>query len=209
MTDRAINRPAEPEAAAWAAKARSGDGEALFRLMQAERERMYRIAFRYLGDEQDALDALQETAYRACRGIRKLREPGFARTWLIRILLNVCADMFAKRKPAQPLAEPNCPAAGPAADERIWLKDAVGRLPEPYRQVVVLKYFEDMTLGEVAQVLGRPEGTVKTWLHRALSMLRSALGREEGEHDRSGTTGGSGTTGETGRTSASGVTGTP
>lgn len=168
------------KAALWAREARAGNEEAFFLLMQAEKERLYRIALRQLGHEQDALDALQETAFRAYRGIRKLKEPAYARTWLVRIMLNVCNDALAKRGKARPTTEmERVPAAsGADAHRRLLLEDAVSRLAEPYRQVVMLKYFEDMTLRELALALDRPEGTVKTWLHKALEMLRGQLEKE-------------------------------
>jgi RNA polymerase sigma-70 factor (ECF subfamily) len=166
------------EAARWAQEARAGNDEAFFRLMQAEKDRLYRIAMRHLGHEQDALDALQETAFRAYRGIRKLKEPAYARTWLVRIMLNVCNDALAKRGKTRPMPDADRMPAGPDAHERLLLEDAVSRLADPYRQVVMLKYFEDMTLRELALALDRPEGTVKTWLHKALEMLRGQLEKE-------------------------------
>ncbi|MCI3919138.1 sigma-70 family RNA polymerase sigma factor [Paenibacillus sp. TRM 82003] len=143
---------------------------------------MYRIAFAYLKQDEDALEAIQETTYRAWKTFRKLREPSLFATWLTRILLNVCNDEW-KRKRRWAGADRLPEEAGRSSEtdvvERLRVEAALERLEPNHREVVVLKYYEDLTLTEIARSLERPEGTVKTWLHKALTRLRAIMTEEE------------------------------
>ena len=64
------------------------------------------------------------------------------------------------------------PEAGITIEERLDLNDAVSRLPDKYREVIILKYFDELKISEIARVMGMPEGTVKAYLHRAKAELR-------------------------------------
>ena len=79
--------------------AQQGDQEALVALLQARNEKLYRTAYLYLHQQQDALDAVQETALQAMLSIHKLKHPEYFDTWLIRVELNCIFKMIAKRKP--------------------------------------------------------------------------------------------------------------
>lgn len=155
--------------------------------MAASKERLYRIALAYLHREADAVEAVQEATYRAYKNFRKLKEPAYFHTWAVRIVLNVCADEFRKRKRREPAAytEEAEGAAGTfadASDTRVSLRRLVDGLPREQKEIIILKYYQQLTLTEIAAVLECPEGTVKTRLHKALVRLRGELG-EEGSHD--------------------------
>ncbi|WP_235680460.1 sigma-70 family RNA polymerase sigma factor [Paenibacillus albicereus] len=164
--------------------------------MDAERHRLRRIASACLPGEHDVLEAVQETVCRAWLKRRELSHPDHMGTWLVRILLRVCADELkrSRRQPARAetseLLERHSQEAGPQTDEvqeaalRLDLAAVVDSLEPPYRDVVRMKYHRDMTLAEIARALEKPPGTVKTWLHKALGQLRGQLqGKgEEGKH---------------------------
>lgn len=162
--------------------AQRGDDEAFFVLASSEKERLYRIAYAYLGNEADALDAVQETICRAYGKLGKLKEPRYFHTWLIRILIHCCIDERKRRRKTRTLVrEWELPTAQDASpDERLALRGAVDRLEPRFRHVIILKYYQDMTLPEIARLLEKPEGTVKTWLHKALKQLRTIVDREGG-----------------------------
>lgn len=166
--------------------AKAGDSEAFLRLMDVCKERLYRIALAYLHQETDALDAVQEATCRAFQSLRKLKEPSYFDTWMVRIVLNACADEYRKRKRRGTAAEleRTAPALSfsDASDTRVSLRQLVDKLPEEQKAIIILKYYQQLTLTEIAAVLDRPEGTVKTRLHKALVALRGELG-EEGTHD--------------------------
>jgi RNA polymerase sigma-70 factor (TIGR02954 family) len=159
--------------------AKRGNDDAFYQLMDGHKSRLYRIAYSYLKNEADALEAIQETTYRAYSQINKLRNNQYFGTWLVRILLNYCTNEYQRRKRFFPLeTQKKEPSVKENDDMRLTLEQAVSDLEPKYQQIIILKYFEDLTLTEVARVMNRPEGTVKTWLHKALQTLRLKIGKE-------------------------------
>ena len=144
---------------------------------QALRQRLYRTAYLYLGREADALEAVDEAVYQALRSLGKLRQEDLFETWLTRILINECHRELRRRKRLS--GEEALPeTAGPDAYDHLPLKDAVARLPETLRAVVILRYFTGYTQSETAAALAIPQGTVATRQRRALELLRLELGEE-------------------------------
>lgn len=164
----------------WVEAAKRGDDDAFYRLMEMHRERLYRMAYVYLREEQEALDAVQETAYRAYKRLGGLKESRYFGTWLIRILLNYCHDQAkrGRRFVSIERVRPATAHVNPYDEDKIDIAAAVGLLKPKHKQIILLKYFEDLTITETAKVMGRSEGTVKTWLHQALVELRRLLGKE-------------------------------
>ena len=146
---------------------------------EALRDRLYRTAWLYLGSEADALEAVDEAVYQALRALGKLRQPEFFETWVTRILINECHRELRRRKRlAGEEALPD--TAGPDDYDALPLKEAIRRLPEDLRAVVILRFFTGYTQAETARALEIPQGTVATRQRRALELLRLELG-EEGE----------------------------
>ena len=154
------------------------DHETFADRVQALRGRLYRTAYLYLGREADALEAVDEAVYQALRALKKLRQPAFFDTWLTRILLNECHKELRRRKRFS--GEETFPdTAGPDAYDGLPLKDAVRRLPEDLRSVIILRFFAGLSQAETAAALEVPQGTVATRQRRALQLLRLELGEEE------------------------------
>ena len=154
------------------------DHEAFADRVQALRGRLYRTAYLYLGSEADALEAVDEAVYQALRVLKRLRQPEFFDTWLTRILLNECHKELRRRKRFS--GEETFPdTAGPDAYDGLPLKDAVRRLPEDLRSVIILRFFAGLSQAETAAALEVPQGTVATRQRRALQLLRLELGEEE------------------------------
>ncbi|WP_181151008.1 sigma-70 family RNA polymerase sigma factor [Paenibacillus sp. PCH8] len=156
--------------------AQKGDAEAFAALMELHQSRLYRIAYAYLHNEGDALEAIQESTFRAFRKLKKLKEPSYFGTWLIRILLNYCADE-RKRKSRyshSPVTEVQETGSWdrPADPD---LAVAVSSLDRDCKPIIIMSYFEGFSLTEVADILEIPTGTVKSRLHRALGQLRDQL----------------------------------
>lgn len=158
-------------------KARSGNDEAFYELIQMRKEQMYKTAYAYVKNRDDALDIVGDTVFKAAMSVKRLREPAFFHTWLTRILINCCLDHLKKARKVIPMADPE-PVILPEpydCPERLDLHSAVDGLSGNYRTVIILKYFQDMTIRQIAEVMGCPQGTVKTYLHRALRILRLEL----------------------------------
>jgi RNA polymerase sigma-70 factor (TIGR02954 family) len=161
-------------------KAKKGSDEAFLELMNLHKNRLYRIAISYLTNDGDAIEAVQEVTFRAYRSIKKLKNPEYFSTWLIRIMLNYCHDESKKKKrtiPSQNLPE----QVGTIYDSSTFeVEEALAKLEEPYRQVITLKYIHDLKIKEIADILESPEGTVKTWIYKGLGMLRKQFGEKGG-----------------------------
>ncbi len=142
----------------------------------------YRMAYSYVHNEADAYDIVQNGAYKALRGCRSLKNPEYARTWVYRIMLNEIFEFL--RQPKFPSYEymqeeqgetPEC-----AEDQYtdIDLHRALDALPEKDKAVVVMKYFEDKKLEEIADILNENLSTIKSRLYRSLKKLRVRLAEE-------------------------------
>lgn len=135
------------------------------------REQLYRTAYGYLGNAHDSMDAVDEAVYQGFLARNKLRQPEFFTTWMTRILIHVCYRELKRRNRQQPPVED----WGAEDYDGLPLREAVMHLPEPLRQVIVLRYFTGLTLAETAQALEIPQGTVVTRQRRALALLRLEL----------------------------------
>ncbi len=141
------------------------------------RGKLYKTALVYLGNEVLALDAVDETVYKALCSHRKLRQPEYFDTWITRILINECHNELRRQKRFRSLEE--LPETAMEEFDSLPLKEAMGRLPKELKDVVILRYFTGYTLVETAQALGIPQGTAATRQRKALSLLRLELEEEE------------------------------
>lgn len=174
------------------ARAKKGEIAAFESLMTAYENRIYSLALRSTGSEQDAADITQEVFLRAWKNLDSFRGDSSLSTWLYRVTSNLCVD-FARKKaaegmptsiddeesPAADLADPSRMAQPEAAAENSELREelqfALAQLSEEHRRVVLLRDVAGMTYTDIARTLGREEGTVKSRLARARASLRKIL----------------------------------
>lgn len=163
-------------------KAQNGDEKAYGKLFEHYEEDIYRTAYVYLKNQEDALDAVQETAYRSFKSIGSLQEPGYFKTWLIRIAIRCSIDLLRMRKKVVPLIPQSYETLMKTEDGDIplalSLKDLIDSLGVDEKSVIVLRFYHDYTLKEISDMLDIPLGTGKTILYRALKKLRT-LSEEE------------------------------
>ena len=133
------------------------------------------VAFRLLGDRGDAEDAAVEALARACDAWRRVGRLPYRDSWVLRVTANVAIDI-ARRRPGA-VALPNEIAQGDedVAVTRLTVSQAVRALPRRQREVVLRRYFSDLTEADVAAALGISIGAVKTHASRAVSALRQSL----------------------------------
>jgi RNA polymerase sigma-70 factor (ECF subfamily) len=145
-------------------------------LFQAYEEEIYRMAFIYVKNANDALDVVQETAYKSFKTISKLKEPRYFKTWLIRIAIHSSIDLLRQRKKVLHLFPRVEETLFVEEEEHISLTvslyDLLNLLSEEEKSVVMLKYYQEYTLREIADILNIPVGTAKTILYRSLKKMR-------------------------------------
>ncbi len=163
----------------------AGEPAAVAALVDTYSRRLLRTAILLCGCEQDAQDAVQETLIAAIKAMPRFRGGSTLSTWLHGILINITRHLLRARKPRVPLdgiaepAAPDDPAGDCArADDAQAVRAAVAALPLDYRAVVVLRYFHQMKVDEIAAQLGLRSGTVKSRLHYATERLRALLPHE-------------------------------
>ena len=161
-------------------QAQCGDRDAFAVLASSTIDRLYAIARITLRDQDRAEDAVQETLVRCWRDLPSLREPERFEAWQRRMLMHAIADEFrrGRRFEAQVRvlnAEPADADAAAALADRDELDRGFRRLSPDHRAILVLRHFQGLTLPEIADALGIPEGTAKSRLHYATDALRVAL----------------------------------
>ena len=141
---------------------------------------MFRLARTILKNDEDAEDAVQEAILSAYANLDSLREPEKFKSWILHILTNKCYDACRKKRPTVDLSdvEETLPASGTDCTERLTLYQAVEQLPDDFRTAITLFYYEDLSVRQIAGVLGLTEAAVKTRLSRGRQSLRALLGEE-------------------------------
>ncbi|MFO1442515.1 sigma-70 family RNA polymerase sigma factor [Bacillus sp. Bva_UNVM-123] len=148
--------------------------------MQIHKIQLLKIALSYLRNEDDALEALQEVTFRAYQAVKKVKQPEYFSTWLIRIMLNYCHDQF-KKKNRLVYADVDANISETVDyTNGIAVEEALQKLDPDCREVIILKYYHDLKIKDIAEILERPESTIKTWLYKGLMSLRQQL-EERGE----------------------------
>ncbi len=142
-------------------------------------DRYYRLAYSYVKNEADAADIVQNGAYKAIRGSKSLRNAEFAGTWIYRIMLNEIFR-FCKKKGPMMVSLEEIPVEQGREDiyEDIDLKEALDSLNAEDKAVIQLRFFEDKSLNEIAEILGENLNTVKSRLYRGLRKLKLQLAEE-------------------------------
>lgn len=167
-----------------------GDSAAFERIVKRYERVLFAVARRMLGNYEDALDATQNAFIRAYEGLDTFDPQRRFFSWIYRIAVNECLNARRARRPDDPLPDDVAAAgeAGPFAglerSERSGAIDAaLVRLSEDHRLVVVLRHFADLSYGEISDVIGVPEKTVKSRLFEARQRLGELLRLQPGGYD--------------------------
>ncbi|MFS1514633.1 RNA polymerase sigma factor SigW [Chengkuizengella sp. SCS-71B] len=173
--------------------AKKGNHQAFSDLVDLYKNKIYHLGYRMLGNKQEAEDITQETFLRVYKSIHKYDAKYKFSTWIFRIGTNLCIDRLRKRKNAFSLDAETIEGEGidgydilPSEDDspdqqliisetQRHVREAIDKLPEKYKSVVVLRYLHDLSLQEVGDILNMPVTTVKTRVHRGREYLRKKL----------------------------------
>lgn len=172
---------------------RAGDIDAVQGLFEEYRVRIYRVCLLYTDSADDAKDVLQETFLRAYRSVGRFRGDSSFSTWLTRIAINLCLNLRRDRRASGTLEtdrleliQHHLPQSHPQNPEqalntrelRERITNLVGKLPPRERMAFVLKHFEQLKIREISVLMKISEGTVKSFLHRAVVTLREELSQD-------------------------------
>ena len=173
------------------AKAKKNDRRAFEVLINRHEKMVFNLAYRMLGNREDAEDAAQDSFIRLYHSIAKFRGQAKFTTWLYRIVSNVCLSKLSASAARQNFVELDAETEAIYSDVSDWkntpenillkeeskqiVRELVRLLPPAYRVVINLYHLEGSSYAEIAQILGLPEGTVKTHLFRAREALKKAV----------------------------------
>ncbi|MFC5602084.1 RNA polymerase sigma factor [Sporosarcina koreensis] len=142
----------------------------------------YRLAFSYVKNKENALDIVQEAIFKALRSIDRLDEVNYLKTWLYRIVVNTSIDFIRKHQRVSIMEDDMLESHLPASENEMSdldLQEAVDQLPPTYKTIIILRFFEDLKIDEIAEITGDNVNTVKTRLYSALRKLRVEMGEEQ------------------------------
>lgn len=175
-------------------KSQSGDVESFELLINSYDKRTYNIAYRIMGNEEDAKDMAQEALLRVFKSLKDFKGQAAFSTWLYRIVTNVCLDELRRRKNEKYVSidstiytdsgemhmelcsDKETPeSVYDTVEQRELIKNAIRELNEDYRSVIVLRDIQGFSYGEISEILNCSLGTVKSRISRGRTMLRDKL----------------------------------
>lgn len=147
----------------------------LLQLIEVDKERLYKLAYIYMKNEEDAKEIVQETVYKAFINIKKLKNIEAFNGWITKILVNSSMDYIRKRKKLVFIGEEKLQGMEATEKDYLDLYEAVDRLQGLDKTVIILKYFEDYKIKDIALILDISESKVKNHLNKGLKLLRVQL----------------------------------
>ena len=152
--------------------------EEFITMVKENKEDFYRLAYSYVKNEQEALDVVSESTYKALNSLNKIREKKYMKTWFYKILINESITAIRKKKNFvydTQIIE-NITEDIEDKDQILDLYNSIDRLPEKYRSVIILKYMKELQIKEIANTLEINSNTVKTRLKRGVDKLKAIMG---------------------------------
>lgn len=156
-------------------KSKKGNSLAFSTLIKHYEKDLYRVAIAITKNNEDALDCIQESILKAYTNIQSLKQDEYFKTWLIKILINQCKYVVDKNKKCVSMVNENIKHSYSDNSYEIEVKSMINDLDEDLRVLVMLYYFEDMSIKDISNILDTPEGTIKSRLSRARSKLKNML----------------------------------
>lgn len=153
----------------------------LIQFITENKENMYRLAFSYVKNAENALDIVQDTIHKALISSESLKSDSSIKSWLYKILVNTSIDFLRKHKRIQFVDDKTLELHSPTGEDiysDLDLEKALEELPQAFRTVIVLRYFEDLKIDEIAEVMNENISTVKTRLYQGLRKLRINMSDE-------------------------------
>lgn len=145
------------------------------------REAHYRLAYGYVRNKENALDIVQDSIVKALKSIDGLEEINYMKTWFYRIIVNTSIDFIRKHQRVTVMDDEILSVHLPQSEIKMTdmdLQDAIDQLSPTYKTLIILRFFEDLQMDEIATITDQNINTVKTRLYSALQKLRIEVGEE-------------------------------
>ncbi|MDO3661465.1 RNA polymerase sigma factor SigV [Bacillus sp. C28GYM-DRY-1] len=142
----------------------------------------YRLAFSYVKNQDDALDIIQESIKKALNSVETVRNPEMIKSWFYKILVRTAIDFLRKQKKVKVMDDETIEFLSKGKEDHYKdtdLHEALDELPYRYKTIIILRFFEDLKLEDIAKITGENTNTVKTRLYRALKLMRIQLTKED------------------------------
>ena len=160
-------------------KSKKGNNTAFSTLIKGYEKDLYKVAIAMTKNEHDALDCIQEAILQAYINIKDLRQDEYFKTWLIKILINKCNALIKKNKKILNLDIKITEDEKVEQSDKLELKQSINNLDSDLKIIVILYYYEDMSIKDISESLNVPLGTIKSRLSRARIKLKEMLSIEE------------------------------
>ena len=158
-------------------KAQNGCNDSFDKLIKDRGKKLYKVVYCYVKNEQIALDIVSETTFKAYINIHKLKNIEFFDTWLMKIAINEALIAIKKQKKIMYLEDykKDIEENKEPVEEKMDLYKALDKLKKEDKEILVLKYFADLTFIEISKVMKKSENTIKTKHYRALEKIKKIL----------------------------------
>jgi len=159
-------------------QSKKGDKSAFTSLVEIYQSRLYRTAYGMLGNSQDANDAFQDCILKAYMSIDSLKYDYYFKYWINRILINSCNDILRRKKKVVYMEDVGITGSSEYYDiTTLDIRISLQKLEPKYRNIIALRYYQDLSYEDIAEVLNCPLGTVKSRLNYALKKLRDIMNK--------------------------------
>lgn len=156
-------------------KAKKGNEEAFFKLIEDNKVSLYKAAKAILNNDDDIADAIQETVIAAYKNIKSLKNDAYFKTWLTKILINKCKDIIAKNKDVIALDDYLEEGYTQEFLSKFEIEDMLTSLSKEQKLVISLYYISQFNTREISEILKESEGTIKSRLSRARNKIRKSM----------------------------------
>ncbi len=167
-------------------KAKQGDKDALVQLIMGKKEEYYRLAFVYMKNKEDSLDAISDMIIILYEKIHQLKNKGAFYSWSKTILVNCCKKLLKDKRKVVSLdviEEDSCEAGLKEKEEQILVEEHLSKLNDIHQEVIKLRYFLDLDYKTISDILKIPLGTVKSRISIGLEKLKESLGGDSYERN--------------------------
>ena len=179
-------------------KAKAGDADSFEKLIENSKSKAYNIAFRYLNNQEDAMDAVQESYIKVFKGLNSFKGNSAFDTWVYRIVINTCNDFVRKNtknkenysiyyEDGEQIKELSQIMDTDSQPEQVLMKteinryilDCLERLPNEQKEAIILRDIQNFSYEEIGKILNCSEGTIKSRIHRGRNTLRLMINKRE------------------------------